>query len=85
MATSKFKDRKQNLAASFQTVLSSEAGSFELPDVPPGDYDLFALDRANDDYLEDSFLRTFERNAIPIQVLSRANQSVELQVVSAVR
>jgi hypothetical protein len=56
-----------------------------LPDVPPGDYDLFAFDRANDDYLEDSFLRTFERNAIPIQVLSRANQSVELQVVSAVR
>jgi hypothetical protein len=56
-------------------------GSFQIGNIPPGDYDIFAFDRNDEDiYYSDDFLRRYAVGGKAITVTPFAVQSVELSV-----
>jgi hypothetical protein len=73
------KDRR--LSQNFRAVNANRDGAFRLSAIPPGDYDLFAFDRnEDDDYLDETFLQRFSDRAVEIKVQSRSNASIDVHV-----
>jgi len=73
------KDRKAE--QKFRTITAGNDGKFKISAIGPGDYDLFAFDRnEDDDYLDELFLRNFEGKAVDVKVAPRSTQSIDLTV-----
>jgi len=65
----------------FRTAFTMSDGSFQIANIPPGDYDIFAFDRNDEDiYYSGDFLRRFAVGGKSITVTPFAVQSVELSV-----
>ncbi|HET9942555.1 MAG TPA: hypothetical protein VFR05_04400, partial [Terriglobia bacterium] len=55
--------------------------AFQIGNIPPGDYDIFAFDRNDEDiYYSGEFLRRYATGGTAIRVTPFAVQSVELKV-----
>jgi hypothetical protein len=66
----------------FRTAVPAKDGSFQLRDIAPGEYELLAFDRNDEDlYFEDSYLRGFASQAPKITVGPKAAQSVDLDMI----
>jgi hypothetical protein len=71
------KDRK--LEQNFRTVVAAEDGTFRISAIAPGEYDLLALDRnEDDDYLDETFLQTVMERSVRIEVNPRSSQTIEV-------
>jgi hypothetical protein len=58
-------------------------GTFRLNGVPPGDYDLFAFDRNDEDvYYDDAFLREYMSRSTPVSVQPRVVRIVDLELMT---
>lgn len=65
----------------FRNAFTMSDGSFQIGNIPPGDYDIFAFDRNDEDiYYSDDFLRRYAVGGKAITVTPFAVQSVELSV-----
>ena len=74
------KDRK--IQQNFRTVTADREGVFRIPAVAPGEYDIFAFDRnEDDDYLDELFLQSFADRAQVGKVAARSTSTVELALV----
>jgi hypothetical protein len=74
------KDRR--LEQNFRTVVADREGTFKLSDIAPGDYDLYAFDRdEDDDYLDDVFLGEFADRGVETVVEPGSTRSVELKLI----
>lgn len=70
---------KQHL---FRTATSAVAGSFRLTDIAPGSYDLFGLDRNEEDmYYEPGYLGRFLDRAAKVVVTPGGVSHLDLQVI----
>jgi hypothetical protein len=71
------KDRK--MEQNFRTALAAEDGTFKISAIAPGEYDLLALDRSeDDDYLDETFLQTVMDRALKVAVGPRSTQTFEI-------
>lgn len=78
------KDRR--VEQSFRTALAAEDGTYTISSIAPGEYDLFALDRnEDDDYLDEAFLQALLDRAISVTVQPRSSQSFEVPLQSIPR
>jgi hypothetical protein len=74
------KDRKSQ--QNFRTAIADRDGMFRVSAVAPGEYDLFAFDRnEDDDYLDELFLQSFADRALDGKVAPRSTSTVELALV----
>jgi len=74
------KDRR--IQQNFRTATADREGMFKLTAIPPGDYDLFAFDRnEDDDYLDEVFLQGYAERAAAAQIAPRSNQMAALTVL----
>ncbi len=66
----------------YRTTEASPDGSFRISGIAPGDYQLFAFDRNDDDeYRDPEFRRNFANRASKIHVVSKGNYSSNLELV----
>jgi hypothetical protein len=66
----------------FRTATADREGMFKLTAIPPGDYDLFAFDRnEDDDYLDEVFLQGYADRAATAKISPRSNQMAALTVL----
>ena len=73
------KDRK--LEQHFRVVTAGDDGTYKLSGIAPGDYDLFAFDRnEDDDYLDDMFLNRYSERAVEVKAALRSVRSIEVAV-----
>jgi hypothetical protein len=71
------KDRR--LEQHFRTVRTGSDGTFKIFGIAPGDYDLIAFDRnEDDDYLDEVFLRGFEGKMAEVKAAPRSTKTIEL-------
>jgi len=74
------KDRR--LQQNFRTAHANIEGMFKLTAIPPGEYDLYAFDRnEDDDYLDEVFLQAFADRAAAAKIAPRSNQVAALTVL----
>ncbi|HTG75128.1 MAG TPA: hypothetical protein VMB70_15240, partial [Terriglobia bacterium] len=74
------KDRR--LQQNFRTANANLEGIFKLTAIPPGEYDLYAFDRnEDDDYLDEVFLQAFADRAAAAKIAPRSNQMAALTVL----
>jgi len=74
------KDRR--IQQNFRTTAAEPQGTFRLTAIPPGDYDLFAFDRnEDDDYLDEVFLEGYADRAAAVTIAPRSNQTAALTVL----
>jgi hypothetical protein len=74
------KDRQ--IQQNFRTTAVDAQGAFKLTAIPPGDYDLFAFDRnEDDDYLDEVFLQGYADRAAAAKIAPRSNQMAALTVL----
>jgi hypothetical protein len=70
------KNRRATLR--FQTASSDKDGNYQLSAIAPGDYELYAFDRNDEDsYLDDDYLRKYNAHVIAVTV--QPNSSLSLQ------
>jgi hypothetical protein len=66
----------------YRTAPTDTSGKFQLKDVAPGDYKLFAWDGVESGaWLDPIFIRSYEERGRPIRVTERSSQTVELSVL----
>ena len=74
------KDRQ--LQQNFRMAAANLEGIFKLTAIPPGEYDLFAFDRNEDDeYLDETFLQGYADRAATAKIAPRSNQMAALTVL----
>jgi len=74
--------RDRRVQQNFRTATTNLEGMFKLTAIPPGDYDLFAFDRNEDDeYLDELFLQGYAERAAPAKIAPRSNQTAALTVL----
>ena len=70
----------------FRTAFTMSDGSFSIANIPPGEFDVFAFERNEDDvYYNAEFLRRYAAGSKPIQVLPYSSQSINLTLIKTVR
>jgi hypothetical protein len=68
----------------FRSTTTAGDGTFALSPIAPGEYDLFAFDRNEEDaYLDDAYLRAFNSKAVAVTVQPNANLALSLEVLDA--
>lgn len=68
----------------FRSTTAAGDGTFALSPIAPGEYDLFAFDRNEEDaYLDDAYLRAFKTKAVAVTVQPNANLAFSLEVLDA--
>lgn len=73
-------DARKNFA--LRSVDAKADGSFEVRDIAPGPYRLFALDRNDDDlYYEPDYLARFRAQAVEVSVAPRGTKQLETQAI----
>src|SRR5688572_12127146 len=73
--------RDRRIEFSFRSAFTMSDGSFQIANIPPGDYDIFAFDRNDEDiYYSGEFLRRYAVGGKAINVTPFVVQSVELAV-----
>jgi hypothetical protein len=78
------KDRK--LEQTYRTATAEVDGTYKLSAIAPGDYEVFAFDRnEDDDYLDELFLRNFADRAVEVKVAPRSTGTVEVAVTNIPR
>jgi hypothetical protein len=66
----------------YRTAIAGSAGAFKLSAIAPGNYDLFAFDRnEDDDYLDERFLQEFASRNVQATVSAKSSGSVDLAVI----
>jgi hypothetical protein len=74
------KDRR--VQQNFRTATADLQGMFKLSAIQPGDYDLYAFDRnEDDDYLDELFLQGYADRAAATKIAPRSNQMAALTVL----
>ena len=74
------KDRR--VEQNFRTATTNSEGLFKISAIMPGDYDLFAFDRnEDDDYLGEAFLEGFAGGSVEMKVPPRATLAAELALL----
>ena len=74
------KDRK--VLQNFRTAIADRDGTFKLTAIAPGEYELFAFDRnEDDDYLDEVFLQGFADRAVGVKVGVKSAGMVNVQLV----
>jgi hypothetical protein len=73
----------RNAVARYKTTTAGPlTGSFQFGEIAPGDYDLFALDRNDEDqYVRETYLRKFAERSVAISVRPRSASTTQLQVI----
>jgi hypothetical protein len=70
------KNRKATIR--YMTVSSDKDGNYQLSAIAPGDYELYAFDRNDEDsYLDDDYLRKYNTHVIAVTI--QPNSAVSLQ------
>ena len=78
------KDRR--VEQNFRTATTNSEGLFKISAIMPGDYDLFAFDRnEDDDYLGEAFLEGFVGGSVEMKVPPRATLAAELALLRVPR
>ena len=70
----------------YRTVATDVSGHFDLKNVPPGDYKIFAWDDAeNGSWLDPEFLKNYESLGMPVHIVDSGRESKQLTVISVRR
>ena len=68
----------------YRVAAATDDGLFQLQDVAPGEYEIFALDRNDGDmYLVSTYLDHFKKTASAVAMTSRLNLHVDLELADA--
>jgi hypothetical protein len=63
----------------YKTAVSDASGNYQLKDVAPGDYKLFAWDDVETGaWLDPTFIRAYEDRGRPVRVSEGSNQTIDL-------
>jgi hypothetical protein len=66
----------------YRTAVAGPAGAFKLSAIAPGNYDLYAFDRnEDDDYLDERFLQEFTDRRVQATVSAKSSGSVDLALI----
>lgn len=75
------KDRKNALR--FKTATTAKDGSFAISGVAPGEYDVFAFSRNDEDwYLDEDYLRRYATRAAAIEVKANGSAAAQPKVIA---
>jgi hypothetical protein len=73
--------RDRRIEFSFRTAFTMSDGTFQIGNIPPGEYDIFAFDRNDEDiYYSGEFLQRYAVGGTRINVAPNSIQLVELSV-----
>jgi hypothetical protein len=73
--------RDRRIEFSFRTAFTMSDGTFQISNIPPGEYDIFAFDRNDEDiYYSGEFLQRYAVGGTRINIAPNSIQLVELSV-----
>ncbi len=66
----------------FRTAKAAKDGSFQLSDIAPGDYDIYAFSRNDEDqFMEDLYLRQFSSQATRLTIAPKDSGRQDLDLI----
>lgn len=75
------KDRKNTLR--FRTAATAKDGSFTVASIAPGEYDVFAFSRNDEDwYMDEDYLRRYAARAVAIEVRANGSATAQPKVIA---
>jgi hypothetical protein len=74
---------RRDFSSFYKVARTDDSGSYTLRGVRPGDYDIYAwLSIPEAAYMNESFLRTYERNAQAVRVESSGSLKVQVNLAT---